>query len=85
MYAVEYTWMSSEISVTTKHIITASPSIRMPTPNSMLPFCHHVRWWTTGVTTASPWPPSAPNTPRPSARRPPSFPPVALSTRSIHW
>ena len=42
---------SSEISVTTNSIITARPSIWMPTPNSTPPFCHHVTWWTTGVTT----------------------------------
>ena len=45
---------SSEISVTTKSIITARPSMRMPMPNSMPPFCHHVKWCSTGVTTASP-------------------------------
>ncbi len=60
--------------------------MRMPTPNSIPPFCHHVMWCSTGVTTASPpWPPSAVRTPRPSARIAPSLPPVALSTRSIHW
>ena len=25
--------------------------MRMPTPNSMPPFCHHVKWCSTGVTT----------------------------------
>ena len=25
--------------------------MRMPMLNSMPPFCHHVKWWITGVTT----------------------------------
>ena len=62
---------SSEISVTTKSIITTRPSTLVPTPNEMPAFCHHVNECTTGVTTASAWPPlSALNTPRPSALSP---------------
>ena len=45
---------SSEISVTTKSIITARPSMWVPTLNLVPPFCHHVMWWMTGVTTGSP-------------------------------
>ncbi len=48
-----YTCTSSEISETTKHIITARPSMRMPMPNSTPPLCHQVKWWRIGVTTGS--------------------------------
>ncbi len=44
---------SSEISVTTKSIITARPSIWVPTVNFTPPFCHQVTVWITGLTTAS--------------------------------
>src|SRR6476660_8284035 len=48
-------WTSSEISVTTKSIITARPSICVPTVKSIPPFCHHVTVWITGWTaTCSP-------------------------------
>ncbi len=72
------------MSVTTKHIITARPSMRMPTPNSKPPFCHHVMWCSTGVTIGLPSPLCTKRL-RPSAPRPSALPPEADSTRSIHW
>ena len=44
---------SSEINVTTKSIITARPSIRVPTENSIPALRHQVTVCTIGVTTAS--------------------------------
>ena len=44
---------SSEISVTTKSIITTRPSTLVPTPNEIPAFDHHVNECMTGVTTAS--------------------------------
>ena len=43
MYSSEYTCTSSEISVTTNIIITASPSIWMPTVSRTPAFWNHVR------------------------------------------
>ena len=73
-------------SVTTNSIITASPSIWVPTPNSTPPFCHQVTVWMTGVTTASACsPPRRRRAPLPKhAREAVLVPPVASSTRWIH-
>src|SRR6266511_35291 len=68
--------------VTTNIIITASPSICVPTPKSMLPFCHHVIEWTTGFTTS--WCSAPAISPLPNAARPSDLP-VASLTRSNHW
>ena len=67
---------SSEISVTTNSIITARPSIWVPTVNSTPPFCHQVSVVhdrrDRGLAS---WPPaSALKMPRPSARRPSLWP-----------
>ena len=74
------------MSVTTNIIITARPSIWVPTVSFTPAFWNHVYWWMTGSTRVSP--PSAPKRPmpRPSA---PIAPPrpcewSAFWTRSIH-
>jgi len=58
--------------------------MRMPTPKSMPAFDHQVTWCNTGSTTgfvSAPWVTRL----RPNAARPDDLPPVADSTRSIHW
>jgi hypothetical protein len=88
MYSVEYTCTSNEIRVTTNSIITARPSICVPTPSSNPPLRHQVAWCTTGVTAGRCS--SAPSRPtlRPSAcARPPNAlccPPSASLTRLTH-
>ncbi len=75
---------SSEISVTTKSIITARPSIWVPTLKLMPPFDHHVTLWMTGATTA--WCSSlAERKPLPNALSMPRLCSSAASlTRCIH-
>src|SRR3954452_8937082 len=86
MYSSEYTCTSSEISVTTNIIITARPSICVPTVSLVPAFSNHVNWWMTGSTCASP--PSVPSRPmpRPSAPMMLAAPceSSAFCTRLIH-
>ena len=79
MYLVEYTCTRNETSVTMNSIITAKPSMWMPTPNLTLAFCHHVKLRSTAV-----MPPSCVGR---SARPNPPIAalPVWSSTRWIHW
>ncbi len=73
------------MSVTTKSIITASPSIWVPTVNLTPPFCHQVTVLMTGFTTVS-WSPPWAKKPFPNAwSTPPADLPSASFTRWIHW
>src|SRR6266540_134558 len=79
MYLVEYTCTRNDTSVTMKSIITARPSMWMPTSNFTFEFCHHVKPRSTEVTPLSCVGRSArPNPPMASL-------PLWSSTRWIHW